>query len=293
MISATLFYFAMTILLIGSLTVPAFAQNPNLNLFNSFNKNIQILGLIIMLSIVISTKANSTMQLSLYSSVGAVATLSRENYIPKKLGNVNKKNVFGNAILLNIVLSIIVSVLLLIIPDIIMYTEHLKKAIINYATITMLSSLMLVITYVIVLVLAILLRYKHKHKSISDIDVIIWIIGLLLIGLQIFLFFFNFVKSFVDINLNTPDGIQNLVLSVSELVYFLFVLIIPIVWYYSYYKPILNNRIKTTPEIQKELDSHFVILVDDKESKLLIRNGIKHISKITNKFISKIKKLFK
>ena len=253
----SLFYISMTILMIGSL-YNAFGSNPYLNLFSkhNFNTTVNALGIAIILITILTTKVNFITQLTFYSTSGGMYPLAKENYVPIRLAKKSNRGVFSNAVWLNVILILIVSVFFLIIPDIFVWVNNIKPQDnpFNFATLIGMATVMLLITYVVVILLAMWLRIGHQ-KPIPN-----WHMGLYAVGLIISMFIIlNFFGGNIG-RLATARGAQAITLQAIQLGYFAAVFIFIPIWYYSYYHPIYKRRLIESPELQKRLDAEYRLL---------------------------------
>lgn len=243
--------------MIGSL-YNAFGSNPYLNLFSkhNFNTTVNALGIAIILITILTTKVNFITQLTFYSTSGGMYPLAKENYVPIRLAKKSNRGVFSNAVWLNVILILIVSVFFLIIPDIFVWVNNIKPQDnpFNFATLIGMATVMLLITYVVVILLAMWLRIGHQ-KPIPN-----WHMGLYAVGLIISMFIIlNFFGGNIG-RLATARGAQAITLQAIQLGYFAAVFIFIPIWYYSYYHPIYKRRLIESPELQKRLDAEYRLL---------------------------------
>lgn len=282
MILSTIFYMAVTILMIGAVA-GNFSDNPNLSIFKILGDKahaqwLGIIGILVMLICTISLKSNAGMQNALYS--GAILEpLSVEGYISPKYKELSKDNIPFKASRLNLVITFSSAFVWLILPDIIgviVDTLHpvykdgqlVLSSIVNYGTLTAEAGIIMVIIYVFVLSIAIKLSIEKKLKK-NIFEIIIWIAATLFLVWQ----FEEWLRSLINglisgaslIGKGGTDitkGISDITSNVLQLIYLIASIAFALIWYFAYYKPMQRKRMLTNPKLQEELDSEFRVKDD-------------------------------
>lgn len=247
----TLFYIIVTFIFIGAIGINNFANNSTQAGINHGNNpsvaviknSLGVVGTIIIVSSIIASKLNSCVQSSLYGST-MIEPLAIEGYISNKLAKMKKDNISFSSSFLNTLVTLFLALFILIIPN-------LFNSDIDFSSAVNFSSFFTLITYFSVILAVFWLWYKQKIK-LKIWELIIMAISLIsLIWISFFYLFQLFYNIFKD-----NDFIINLIQLISIILLFAFA----IIWYFTYYRIIYNNRMKKNKEIQVKLDQAFLIL---------------------------------
>ncbi len=246
----TIFYLIITILIIGAIS----SQGPNgnngwANGDNNYNPNNVIVGIagttgiILLVICTLSIKLNGVIQVTLYSGA-MLQPLAKEGYISEKIAKLNKENIamYGNTI--NFIITIIVCIIMLIIPDLIGISF-------NYNQMLGFTTNITIFVYLFVITATCVMGYYKKIK-IKVIEWIMFIICLLFLISQFIIFNYNMIHDLVS-----NRGIILIAITIKFLMFWVFIIIATII-YFTYYKPKLKQRLITNPEYQNQLDKEFI-----------------------------------
>lgn len=273
---ATLFYVAVTVLMIGAMS-EFFADNPNLQIFTILGKKLNaewfgLLGALIMLICTISLKANSQIQNALYG--GAILEpLAIEGYISPKFTQLNKDKMPYRAARLNLIISLAFSFVWLVIPDIVQVISDSAKGVskpstvIDFSTMTSEVSLIMIVIYIFVMTIALKLSWQKKLRH-NKFEFLIWSAALIFLVWQLVMWFVNLVTGFstavADLRALDPaknsGGAAALASNIVQLLYLFGVLTFALIWYRFYYQPKLNVRLVN--KTQAKYDQEFSLQDD-------------------------------
>ncbi len=243
----TMFYMIVTFIFIGAIGVEYFANNStqsgikygaNPSLFVA-SKALGVTGVIIIVVSIFATKLNSIIQSSLYSGT-MLEPLAIEGYISPKISKL-RKNIPFSASLTNTIITILISFVILVIPNFFISD-------IDFSNAVAFSSLFSVIIYISVVLCALKL-YLNKKIKLNIFEIIIFMIALIALSWLVVSYFLNlFIQIFRNVLL---------VVNLCQLILLIVLTSFSIIWYYSYYNPIYKKRLLENPELQIKLNKQF------------------------------------
>ncbi len=286
----TTFYIVVTFIFFGAIIGGEnnqWSQNMNISTWQLFTKNgkpilwLEIVGIVIMFASQLTAKIQIA---AMNGFIGGVMLqpLAKEGYISEKYGNLTKENVPTNGIKLNLYFTIACIILWLIIPDIIngILNSQGKEAIpFNVNQLTSASGVLVLFIYGMALSVVMIQWYrgnlKLKFWELFAFPTIFFVV--------IFFFVYHYYDIVTEIiqfsqqKSLTNDDIQTLLGAIVEVVFVILITLFAIFSYRFYYIPKLKKRLAENPDLQRKLDSIFVIktfektqqeVIDDKEPEI-------------------------
>ncbi|WP_338973778.1 APC family permease [Spiroplasma endosymbiont of Tricholauxania praeusta] len=255
MIIMTVFY--VVISLIFFLGYRVFVQNMNMGAWSPFTSKIIIYGgPIIMIISGLALKINIAMQNALYGGT-TLQPLSKEGYISNKLFNLNKDGIPVKAAVINLIVTSVMLILWLVIPDLIKgiwlvsHPDQQYSSAFNVANLSSAFSVITMFIYIMVLITVLKLALDKKLK-LNWYEKITFPFILVTLGLMFVWHYYSIIYDAV-----TATDSSAIVAMVIELVFILSNVIFAITWYFAYYYKKYKIRLKTNPNLQVELNSEF------------------------------------
>lgn len=255
MIIMTVFY--VVISLIFFLGYKSFVQNMNMGAWSSFESKVILYGgPIIMIISGLALKINIAMQNALYGAT-TLQPLSKEGYISDKLFQLNKDGIPVKAAVINLIVTSIMLVLWLVIPDLIRGIWLVAHPDLEYSSafnVANLSSAFSVITmfiYIMVLITALKLGLD-KNLKLNWYEKITFPLVLVTLGLMFIWHYYSIIHDAV-----IAIDSSAVVAMIIELIFIIGNVAFAIIWYFGYYCKKYNLRLKTNPSLQAQLNSEF------------------------------------
>ncbi len=246
-----LFYTIVTFVFIGALGIDNFENNSgigkpgNIPSIAITKKVLSTMGVIIIVISIIMTRINAISQNSLYSGT-TIEPLAVEGYVSNKLAKLQKDNIPFNASIANTFFTAFLAFVMVILPSII------TKNTIDFSVAIGYASLFIALVYILVLLAT------YKLYALKKIKLHFWELLLMTMSFifLLWLVIFYFIDLFKSIYKNT-----NLVVNIVQLCTVIGFVVFIILWYYIYYDPKYKKRLLEHPEIQKELEKNFTLLI--------------------------------
>lgn len=258
---STIFYLVVSILVFGAITINGTNGNNGwsgaTNEYNPNNVISGIAGLTGMIILVISTlslKLNGAMQNSLYSG-GMIQPLAKEGYISEKLAKLNKENIAMRASTANLIITIIVCIIMLIIPDLI-------GTAFDFNTVLGFSTNITICVYIFVLAATCVMGYRKQIK-VNNCEWIVFVTCILFLVSQFAVFNYGMINDMINKNRTTIIPI------IIEFLMFWMFIAIAIIWYFIYYQPKFKKRLIANADYQKQLDEEFIAMTEEEAIKYL------------------------
>ncbi|WFQ95339.1 amino acid permease [Mycoplasma feriruminatoris] len=266
LVSSVFYIVVMAIFFAAVNPKQGFSQNMTTGLWNMAPINqvrwLSILGIAIMFISQIALRANTSVQNALYGGT-MLQPMAVEGFISEKYNELNKDNIPAKASLLNTYVILIVTVVWLIIPDIIYgFQPQGTKLIFNIGQLTEASSAIIISLYII----SVLALLKIAIQKYIKLHIWEWISFSFALILLVVLFFYHYYSLF-DVIVRYAKhvkgtGLEDLIGAIVELLFVIISLAFAIIWYFTYYKKKLNQRLSTLEgrKLQDTLDDEFVLI---------------------------------
>ncbi|WP_425380969.1 APC family permease [Spiroplasma endosymbiont of Polydrusus pterygomalis] len=255
MIIMTVFYIIIS--LVFFLGYQVFVQNMNMGAWSAFNSKVILYGgPILMIISGLALKINIAMQNALYGGT-TLQPLSKEGYISNKLFNLNKDGIPVKAAIVNLMVTAIMLILWLVIPDLIKgiwlvsHPGQKYSSAFNVANLSSSFSVITMFVYIMVLITVLKLALDKKLK-LNWYEKIVFPFSLLTLGLMFVWHYYSIIHDAV-----VATDSSAIVAMVIELIFILSNVIFAITWYFTYYSKKYQLRLKTNPSLQTELNSEF------------------------------------
>ncbi len=265
MLITTTFYLFVTTIFMGSFG-EIYSANPNIQVFNILGSKwgvpiISYIGTIVILVSTISLKLQGGMQNTLFS--GAILEpQAREGFIPESLGVLDEENIARKANVFNLLLTNVFAAIWLLIPDLIQWISVKHQSPFGYTNIISQVGIIQMILYSTVVFICIKLAFAKKIKY-HILELIFWICLLTFLFWQIIEFFITIFNGiYGTLNHLTAFKDQQAITYITELSYFVGIVIVSILIYTLYYLPKYRARMKNDPQLQKTLDAEFTMIDD-------------------------------
>lgn len=267
-LTATIFYIVIS--LIFFLAYSEFLQNMNMGAWGPFNSNvIKYGGPIIMIISGLALKINVAMQNALYGGT-ALQPLSKEGYISDRLFKLNDDGIPVKASILNLVITSVMIILWLVIPDLIKgiwlqtHPEQEYKSAFNISSLTAASSFVTIFIYMMVLVVVLKLALTKKLK-LNLYEKIIFPLVFVFLAMTLVWHYYSLIADTIR-EMQKPNATSAPIVAVIiEVVFILGSFIFAVCWYRWYYLPKYEKRLKEKPELQVELNKDFDFNQEHKE----------------------------
>jgi amino acid transporter len=272
MLISTVFYVLITLLFLsavnpyvnadGSSTDPGFIQNMQTGLWTMIGpKWIVYAGVAIMFISQLSLKANVSMQNALYGGT-MLQPMAVEGYISTRYNELNKDDLPIKGSILNFMITGVVLVLWLIIPDLVEGITN-SDPVFTVSDLTEASSAITLFIYAMV----ILTLLKYAVQKIIKLSVFEWAMYLVCMILLGFMFVDHYVELFVRIAdaVKVHGAADTYMGAVIELIFILASIAFGLIWYFTYYSRIYKKRMSTPEGIKEQifLNSEFVAVITD------------------------------
>lgn len=257
---STIFY--VIISLIFFLAYDKFLQNMNMGAWNKFeNKVILYGGPIIMIISSLALKINVAMQNALYGGT-ALQPLSKEGYISDRLFELNDDGIPVKAAILNLIITSVMIILWLVIPDLIKgfwlnaHPGQNYESAFNISSLTAASSFVTIFIYMMVLIVVLKLAI-NKQIQLNWYEKIIFPIVFAFLALTLVWHYYSLISDTI-IAMRKPNATSApIVAIIIEVVFILGSFAFAVCWYRWYYLPKYEKRLKENPKLQAELDAAF------------------------------------
>lgn len=255
MIIMTVFY--VIISFIFFLGYSFFEQNMNMGAWLPFNsKIITYGGPILMIISGLALKINIAMQNTLYGGT-TLQPLSKEGYISSKLFKLNKDGLPVKAAVINLVVTTIMLILWLVIPDLIKgiwlvsHPEQTYSSAFNVASLSSAFSVITMFIYIMVLITVLKLAF-NKSLKLNYYEKIVFPLVLVTLSLMLIWHYYALIHDAV-----VATNSSAMVAMIIELIFVIGNVFFAITWYFVYYAKKYSIRLQTDPNLQVKLNSEF------------------------------------
>ncbi|MGL5268421.1 MAG: APC family permease [Spiroplasma sp.] len=257
---STIFYIIIS--LIFFLAYKEFKQNMNMGAWGPFtNKVIVYGGPIIMIISGLALKINVAMQNALYGGT-VLQPLSKEGYISDRLFKLNDDGIPVKAAILNLIITTVMIILWLVIPDLIKgfwllaHPGQEYNSAFNISSLTSASSFVTIFVYMMVLTVVLKLALTKKIK-LNWYEKIVFPLVFVFLGLTLVWHYYALIIGTIKAMQKSDATSAPIVAVIIEVIFILGSFIFAVCWYRWYYLPKYNKRLKEKPELQAELDAAF------------------------------------
>ena len=270
MIIMTCFYVIISIIFF--LGYMKFEQNMNMGAWGAFKSKIILYGgPILMIISGLALKINIAMQNALYGGT-TLQPLSKEGYISDKLFKLNKDSIPVKAAIINLLVTAVMLILWLVIPDLIKgvwlvsHPQQKYSSAFNVANLSSAFSVITMFIYIMVLITVLKLAIR-KQLKLNWYEKITFPSVLTVLGLMFIWHYYSIIFDAI-----TADDSSAMVAMIIELVFIISNVVFAIAWYFGYYVKKYNMRLKTNPSLQAKLNGEFSFNLEH-QSKLAANNN--------------------
>lgn len=257
---STIFYVVVSVVFF--LAYDAFFQNMNMNAWSKFSSKIILYGgPIIMIISGLALKINVAMQNALYGGT-VLQPLSKEGYISDRLFKLNDDGIPVKAAILNLIITSVMIVLWLVIPDLIKgfwlnaHPGQKYQSAFNISSLTAASSFVTIFIYMMVLTVVLKLALTKKIK-LNLYEKIIFPIVFAFLALTLFWHYYSLITETINAMKQPNATSAPIVAVIIEVIFILGSFVFAVCWYRWYYMPKYEKRMKENPALQAELDGAF------------------------------------